>query len=67
MRVLNNALLLPLQTSDWPVQVGLYILALIVIWIGLRFILRLAMRVFALGCVLILVLGILLAIYSYTN
>jgi hypothetical protein len=49
-------------TGDQVVQIVLFVAALIVIWIVLRFVLRLAVRVFSIGCGLLLALGVLLLV-----
>lgn len=46
--------------DDPIIQVGLLILGLSLAWLVLRFVLRLAMRVFSLGCTMILFVGVIL-------
>lgn len=59
---MSSILILPFATapSDQLVRIGLFILALVVIWMVLRFLLHLAGRIFTLGCLLILGLGAVL-------
>lgn len=68
---MNSLLAIPmalpfaLPGGDQLTQIGLFLLALVVIWIILRFVLRLAMRIFTLGCLLILGLGAALFILRF--
>jgi hypothetical protein len=48
-----------LGLNDQLIQIGLVILVLAIIWIALRFILRLATRIFTAGCVMIVIIGLL--------
>lgn len=45
----------------------LLLMALVIFWILLRFILRLTMRIFSCGCSVIIVLGVLLLILRLTG
>lgn len=45
-------------------QIFLFLLALIIVWIIVRFLLRLTMRIFSCGCSLILLVGLLLLILN---
>ncbi len=51
--------------SSQVVQIAIYIVILLVAWIVLRTVLRLAMRVFTLGCGAILILGFILLALKY--
>lgn len=51
--------------SSQIIQIAVYVGILLVIWIVLRTILRLAMRVFTLGCGAILILGFILLALRY--
>ena len=42
------------------IQIGMVILGLAIVWIVIRFVLRLAWRILFTGCALILVLGLVL-------
>lgn len=53
--------------SDQLVQIGLFLLALVVILIVLRFILHLAGRILTLGCLLIVALGVALFVMRFLN
>ena len=57
--------ILPALPGNQVVQIVLFVAALIVIWIVLRFVLRLATRIFSIGCGLLLALGVLLLILKY--
>lgn len=46
-------------------EAGLLVLALLVAWTLVRYVLRLAMRVFSLGCSLIVLLGLLYLALHY--
>ncbi len=48
--------------ADQLIQIGLIILALIVVWVIVRAVLRLTMRVFACGCSLILAVAVILVL-----
>jgi hypothetical protein len=50
---------------DQLIDIGLLLLGLLVVWVVLRFILRLAKRLFTLGCALLVVVGIILIYLSY--
>lgn len=57
--------LLTLFNSNPLAQVATFLVALFVVWIALRIILRIAMRIFAFGCGLVLALGVLILIIRY--
>ncbi len=59
-------LLLQTPEDQW-IQYGLILLVIVIAWVVLRFVLRLAMRVFALGCGLILFLGLAFFLFQYLN
>jgi hypothetical protein len=48
-------------------DIVLFVLALVIVWILLRFILRLTVRFFSCGCVLIVLVGIALLILRATG
>lgn len=48
--------------ADQLIQIGLIILALVVVWVIVRAVLRLTMRVFACGCSLILAVAVILVL-----
>ncbi len=56
--------LFTLPPIDQMVRVGLLLLALIVIWVILRIILRLTMKIFTCGCTLIVAVGVILVLVS---
>lgn len=57
-----------LQTpEDQWITYGLILLVIVIAWVVLRFVLRMAMRVFALGCGLILFLGLAIFLLQYLN
>jgi hypothetical protein len=58
-------MLLATPTTEQLLGIALLVLVLGVVWIILRFALRMAMRVFALGCTAILLIGLLLALAFY--
>ena len=53
-----------MQIDQFPNYIYL-LLGLVVLWVILRFVLRLAWKVFSLGCSLILALGLLLILIRY--
>ncbi|MGD8456218.1 MAG: hypothetical protein PVF83_07545 [Anaerolineales bacterium] len=53
--------------ADPLLQVLLVILAVAVGWILLRFIFKIAMRIFMIGCVAIFVIGAILLILNYVS
>jgi hypothetical protein len=57
--------LLPIPSGTGTVLVVIAILA--VIWIVLKFVLKLAMRVVASGCFVILLLGVILLAFRYVR
>jgi hypothetical protein len=57
--------LMALPTLDQLTGIAVFLLALLVAWFLVRIFLRIAMRIFALGCTLILVIAILLAVIRY--
>lgn len=60
-------MLLPIQIpqNDSLIQIVLLILALVVAWVLLRFVLRLAARIFTLGCIAIVIIGLALFFLRY--
>jgi hypothetical protein len=48
-------------------EIFLLILALVIAWIIVRFLLRLTMRIFSCGCSLIILLGVLLLILNLSG
>jgi hypothetical protein len=52
--------------ANWT-QIILLILILVIAWVVLRFVLRLAMRIFTLGCGLIVILAVILLALRYFN
>ena len=52
-------------TSNQLTQIGIYMLILVLIWLAMRFLLRIAHRIFIFGCGAILVLGLLLVLMKY--
>jgi hypothetical protein len=66
---MENIYLLALQTPFWD-QWGQLITILVIIavlWVVVRVIFRMAMRVFTLGCGAILILGFILAALRFLN
>jgi hypothetical protein len=66
---MENLLLLALQTPFWD-QWGQLVTVLVIIavlWVVVRVIFRMAMRVFTFGCGAILVLGLILAALRFLN
>jgi hypothetical protein len=57
--------LLALQASDQLIQIAVLIFILLVVWIALRFVMRLAQRIFALGCVIIVLIAVVLLILRF--
>ncbi len=57
--------LLTLPTLDQLTGVVVFVLALLVVWILVRIFFRIAMRIFTLGCALILVIALLLFVMRY--
>jgi hypothetical protein len=43
------------------------ILIVIILWVGIKFIFKLTMKIFSCGCVLILVIGAILFLSGYLN
>lgn len=64
---MENLLTIPaaLQIGEQWVEIILFVLALILIWIGLRFVLGLASRLLRLGCMLILTMAVLFVILRF--
>jgi hypothetical protein len=62
---MDNLNPLALQASDSLVQIAVFVIILGIIWIALRFFLRLARRIFSLGCGIIVLIGVLLLILRY--
>jgi hypothetical protein len=60
-----ESLLLPLYQSNQLVEIALWVLALIVVFVVLRFVLNLALRIASLGCGLILLAGVLYFLWRY--
>jgi hypothetical protein len=60
-------LLIAAPTIGQFLPIALLVLVLGIIWIIVRFVLRLAKRIFALGCFAILVLGAILLIPIFLN
>jgi undecaprenyl pyrophosphate phosphatase UppP len=56
---------LALLNNNPLAQAAAFLLALFVVWILLRVLLRIAMRIFAFGCGLVLALGVLILIIHY--
>jgi hypothetical protein len=54
-------------TSDQLSKIALYAIVLVVIWIALRIILRIAHRIFVFGCGAILVLVLLLILMRFLS
>jgi hypothetical protein len=52
-------------TSNELTQIGIYTLILVLIWLAMRFLLRIAKRIFIFGCGAILVLGLLLILMKF--
>lgn len=48
-----------------PLEISIAILAFIIVWVIIRFVLKLALKIFACGCVMILLLGIALFAANY--
>lgn len=57
--------ILALLNNNPLTQVAAFLLALFVVWILLRIFLRIAMRIVAFGCGLVLALGVLIIIIHY--
>ncbi len=53
--------------SDQTTRIVIFVVALLVIWVVLRTIMRVTMRIFTLGCGAILVLGLILVFLGYLN
>jgi len=58
-------LLLALPSLDQIIQIAILVIALILVLVFLRFILQVAMRVVAIGCALIILLGLVLWVLYY--
>lgn len=52
------------ETQTMLAQIGLLVLGLALAWVLVRFILRLTLRIFAIGCGLILGLGLCVLVYQ---
>jgi hypothetical protein len=52
-------------TSNQLTQIGIYTLILVLIWLAMRFLFRIAKRIFIFGCGAILVLGLLLILMKF--
>ncbi len=61
---MDSLLALP---SDQLTRIVVFVVALLVIWVVLRTIMRVTMRIFTLGCGAILVLGLILVFLGYLN
>lgn len=57
--------ILALQTSDPLVQIVVLVVILVITWTALRFILRLATRLFTTGCAIIVVIAAILLFLRY--
>ncbi len=57
--------LLSLAVTNPLIGFGLVVLVLAIIWIALRFILRLAMRIFTTGCAIIIIIGLLYLLFRH--
>jgi hypothetical protein len=49
-------------TTDQLTNIAIYTIILVLIWLALRFVLRIAHRIFVFGCGAILILGLLLVL-----
>lgn len=60
-------MLFPIQIpqNNSLIQIVLLILVLVVAWVLLRFVLRLASRIFTLGCLVIVIIGVALFFLRY--
>ena len=55
-------------TAPFPqnlINIALFVLGLVVVWVVLRFVLRIAFRLFAYGCLAILAAGVLIWVINY--
>ena len=52
---------------DAVIQVLLVLAALVVVWVVLRFLLRLTVKIFAVGCSIILIIGVCMFIFRMTS
>ncbi len=52
---------------DQLVQIGYLIVGLIIVWVILKFVLKLAAKVFACGCSVIVALAVLLALWRFLS
>jgi hypothetical protein len=61
---MNTFLAIPLAqvAGEQVVDIILFVVGLVLVWIVLRFILGVAMRIFRIGCMLLLVMGVLLVV-----
>jgi len=57
--------LLATPFSDQLVRIAIFVVILALVWIILRTVLRLAMRVFSFGCTAIVILGLVLLAIRY--
>ncbi len=57
--------LLSLAANNPLIALGLVVLVLAIIWTALRFVFRLAMRVFTTGCAIIVIIGLLFLLFRY--
>ncbi len=48
-----------------PLTILLVVAALIVVWLALRFVLKLAAKIFACGCAVIAVIAVILLVLAY--
>jgi len=54
-----------LPSMDSMINIFLVLLILVVIWILFRFILRLTVKVFSCGCILIVLIGVIFFLFNY--
>jgi hypothetical protein len=52
---------------DGLITILLIILAIIIVWMVIKYIFKLTMRIFSCGCLLILVIGALLFFFGYLD
>ena len=50
-----------------PLTILLVVAALIIVWLALRFLLRLALKIFAWGCAVIAVIAVILLVLTYVS
>ena len=53
------------MNTDQIIQIAYLILGLIIVWVVLKFVLKLAAKVFACGCSVIVALAVLLALWRF--